>query len=156
MNWIGIGAVYPGIEPKVKREGGQRFVFVCRVRARPELRPRFTDTITVISVNAFTCLLHCANPQPSLKPAATNTNVNVSSWHFDSKQSLVFFMRKALPDALATAEQITQIVWLKRLERLERFEPLSSPNHRVGWNCSLMGPRQPPISAVPSCFQKHS
>jgi hypothetical protein len=48
MNWIGIGAVYPGIEPKVKREGGQRFVFVCRVRARPELRPRFTDTITVI------------------------------------------------------------------------------------------------------------
>ena len=28
MNWIGISAVYPGIQPKVKREGGQRFVFV--------------------------------------------------------------------------------------------------------------------------------
>jgi hypothetical protein len=30
MNWIGIGAVYRGIEPKVKREGGQRFVFVAK------------------------------------------------------------------------------------------------------------------------------
>jgi hypothetical protein len=28
MNWIGIGAVYPGIEPKVKRDSGQRFVSV--------------------------------------------------------------------------------------------------------------------------------
>ena len=71
MNWIGIGAVYPAIEPKVKCAGRQQFVFVCRVRARPELRLRFTATTTVISVNVtsdpIAGLLNCAIPEVSLK-----------------------------------------------------------------------------------------